>query len=422
MPLQKRPNDLFISYGHADQHRINPIVDWLKRYVGLSVWYDAISGDASKRTTTLLGNAIQASRGAIFFLSSAWINSAWCGDEHEVALTERRADDNFLLLAVRLDNCEIPPWFKIANVLDFHEFQPQSCADLLRSLSPNPVSRFDSIQDVYLGAPWNRQTEIIKKTFQLISSMGWRLVGDSPNHPRFVDSTDRITSIISTSRGVVGLLSFDPSRPPTLTSPWIINELYIALHTKQPYIIFAESDVQIPSELEIGSFKGRAIRISDDNNLSSIKDILLEFDDELSHQPFNNTKTYSFLAASLLGNIKETNDLVSVIEHASNLTCFQGQGFSGLHVQQEIRNRIRQSLFVIADVTDDHRNSLIEAGVAMGAGVPLHLMSKVPENNSLKRRFMFEDIEMNWYQTPAERLAIAYKIASMYRRHVYYFR
>ena len=420
MPLQKRPNDLFVSYGHADRDRVDPIVEWLKRHVRLKVWYDATSGDASKRTTALLSNAIQASRGAIFFLSSGWASSNWCGDEHEFALTERRNDDGFLLLAARLDDCELPSWFKIANVLDFRNVQSRACVDLLRSLSPNPPSRLDANQDVYLAVPWSRQTEATRNAVRSIAAMGWRLVGDSPDHPHFTDSADRIASIIGTSRGVISVLPFDPSKPPSLTSPWILNEAHIALRCQQPYLLLAESEVQVPNDLVLRSFGETVTRISGDNDTSSIQRALLEFDEELSRKPLSDTRTYSFLATSLLADPRETDDLVSVIEHASIMTCMQGQGFTGQHVQRAIIDRIRRAAFVLADVTDDHRNSLIEAGIAMGSGTPLHLMCKVPENGSLKRRFMFEDTEMNWYRNLVERVATAYRIARLYRRRVYY--
>ena len=144
IPIQKRPNDLFVSYGHADRARVDPIVDWLQRSAGLKIWYDAASGDASKRTTSLLANAIQSARGSIFFLSSNWKASTWCEDEHEFALTERRSNDGYLLVAIRIDDLELPPWFRIANVLDFRQLDARAAAGLLRSMVPHSPDRFDN--------------------------------------------------------------------------------------------------------------------------------------------------------------------------------------------------------------------------------------------------------------------------------------
>ena len=50
VPLQKRPNDFFVSYGHADKARVDPIVNWLRHEVGLKIWNDAQSGNAAERT------------------------------------------------------------------------------------------------------------------------------------------------------------------------------------------------------------------------------------------------------------------------------------------------------------------------------------------------------------------------------------
>lgn len=418
VPLQKRPHDLFVSYGHSDLQRVDPIVQWLKQLAGLKVWFDSTSGDASKRTTALLTDAIQSSRGAIFFLSSGWLGSTWCTDEHEVALNERRKDDSFLVLAVRLDDCELPSWFAIANVLDFREFSPRSCAALLKSLSPNRPTRFDAAQDVYLSTPWSRQTDATKKAVRSIAAMGWRLVGDSPDHPDFSDSAARIASIIASSRGLIAVLAFDSSKPPAFTSPYILEEIEIALRQHQPYLLLAESGVEVPDDFVRNSFGQTVTLIS--NEMADLPQVLNDFDEELSRKPFTDTRTYSFLATSLLEDPTATDDLVSVMEQASNMSCLQGQGFTGQQVQKAITDRIGRAAFVLADVSENHRNSLIEAGIAMGAKTPLYLMCRIPDDGSRHRRFMFESMEMNWYRNAVERLGITHRIASLYKRRIYY--
>jgi hypothetical protein len=110
--------------------------------------------------------------------------------------------------------------------------------------------------------------------------------------------------------------------------------------------------------------------------------------------------------------------LTSAVEHASKIKCIRGEGLSGQHVQKAIVDRIQRAAFCIADVSNDSKNSLIEAGVALGAGTPLHLFSQPPADGSWKRRFMFEDIEMNWYRNSIERIGSAYRIARMYRRRI----
>jgi hypothetical protein len=417
LPLQKRPNDLFVSYSHQDRALVDPVVEWLGKSAGLKVWYDAASGDAAQRTTELLANAIQASRGSLFVLSSNWTSTTWCKDEHEFSLTERRAQDAFLVVAIQVSDMEIPPWFRVANVIDCRRFDEESAAAVLRSLVPNPPVRYDNDQDIYFAGPWSRPSESVKPVLSSLLGMGWRLVGDSPDNPSFKDSATRIRSIISTARGLVGLLAFDASHAPNNTSPYIIEEARIALGLGKPYLLLVEDKVVVPEDLAASAFAGGPIFISHDGD--SLQRVLFDFDEELGRRPHSDTRAYSFLATSLRDEEPQVNRLVDILQRASNMASVRGIGLTGQHVQSEIIERIRNACFVIADVTDDHRNALIEAGVALGAGTPLHLLSRPPADGSLKRRFMFEDKEMNWYETPLQRMGSVYRIGKVYRRRVF---
>ena len=418
IPFQKRTCDLFVSYGHADGQLIDPIVAWLRRAAGLEIWYDATSGDASQRSSELLAGAIRKAKGCLFFLSPNWQDSSWCKDEHEFALTEKRSNDSFALLAVRIVDMDIPSWFQTANVLDFREFNARSAAQLLRSIAPERASRLDNQQDVYFAGPWSRPSKVATSALRVVAEMGWRLVGDSPDNPHFTDSEGRITSIIDTCRGLVAVLPFDESCPPSYTRQYIVDEVVIARNRRRPFLLLAEEKVEVPPELGAASFGGTALRLSADGTNAPVRDWLDRFDEELSHRPHSDRHAYSFLATSLLGDPGEIEDLVAVIERATNIPCILGHRLKGQHVQQAIVDRIRGAAFCISDVTNDSKNSLIEAGIALGAETPLHLLSQPPSDGSLKTRFMFQDIEMNWYRNPIERLGAAYRIARPYRRRV----
>ena len=76
------------------------------------------------------------------------------------------------------------------------------------------------------------------------------------------------------------------------------------------------------------------------------------------------------------------------------MRCVRGDRLSADNVQAAILDRIRRAAVVIADVSDDHRNTLIEAGAAMGSGTRLKLMCREPPSGEpLKKRFMFEGQE-----------------------------
>jgi hypothetical protein len=101
------------------------------------------------------------------------------------------------------------------------------------------------------------------------------------------------------------------------------------------------------------------------------------------------------------------------------MRCVRGERLSADNVQRAIVELIRKAAVVIADVTDDHRNTLIEAGIAMGSGTPLRLLCREPSTGLPKKAFMFEGQEYNWYRTPEQRLALCYYFARQHRRKVY---
>jgi hypothetical protein len=199
----------------------------------------------------------------------------------------------------------------------------------------------------------------------------------------------------------------------------VLEEVQIAQDLGQPYLLLAEPGVVAPDDLAAAAHGGSVLTLSGDRRDQELSSALQAFDDAISHARLSNAGTYSFLAASLLGDEAEMDALVSVLETVTNMTCVRGRDLTGQHAQDNIVAQIRGAAFVIADITDDNRNSLIEAGIARGAGVPLHLMCQLPPDGNRKTRFMLQDMEIHWYTEPLERLGAAYKIARRYRRQVY---
>ena len=114
--LQKRKDDFFVSYGHADVTRVAPLVDLLKRTCGLwsgSTALTAILVRVHEAPVRRIGNA----RGALFCVSQAWKRSSWCESEFEVALTQQREFDGFEIVGIQLDDVDPPDWFKVAEIM-----------------------------------------------------------------------------------------------------------------------------------------------------------------------------------------------------------------------------------------------------------------------------------------------------------------
>jgi TIR domain len=422
--LQKRQCDFFISYGHADAELLTSLVDWLSRTCGVRLWFDGTDGNAAARSSELISAGIGNSRGVIFVLSDSWKQSTWCKGEFELALSEQRADDSFEVVTLRVDDADPPPWFKSAQIIDFRDAATAHAhAYLLRSLNSRTPHRLDNTEDIYLASPWSRPSVTAKKALAQIGATGWRLVGDSPDaaHQRL----DRIARIVRTTRGVVAILPFYSGDTAHHTSPYILEEVGVALSLDKPLLLLAEPGVSVPEDIARRSFSGTATVLgSTGEAATAVAQVLEDFDDELRHQPHAETGSYIFYAGSLL-DAATNDDIGSVIESASNMRCVRGDWVSGHGetAQQAIINLIRQAAMVIADVTDDNRNTLIETGIAMGSGVPLRLMSRTgPDGVLTKRRFMYEGQHYQWYRSDEERLGLSYRFAHEVRRQIYVLR
>ncbi|MEJ8848457.1 toll/interleukin-1 receptor domain-containing protein [Variovorax rhizosphaerae] len=417
--LQKRADDFFVSYGHDDVARVVPLVDLLKRVCGLRVWFDAAEGNAARRSTELLAGAIGNARGALICLSEAWTRSTWCRNEYEVACNEQRGQVGFELVCVRLDDVESPGWLNTAEIVDLRNGGARAFARLLRSLASDVPLRFDNTWDVYLSAPWSRPSELARETFKVIhDSTAWRLVGDAPNLAHMGER--RIEAIQRTTLGVVALMPHDAAQE-CGTSPYILQEARLALNLELPLLLLAEPGVATPDDLRLGAFRRADFPLAAGAaGSAALKGMLGEFAEALDRAPRNDSRAYIFLATSLRGDPADSDDLATVIERASNMRCIRGERLTGDNVQQAIIDRIQRAAVVIADVSDDNRNTLIETGIAMGSGTRLKLMCREPAPGTpLKKRFMFEGHELFWYRTDEERLGLAYYFARQFRRHIY---
>ena len=417
--LQKRSNDLFVSYGGSDLERVRQLVDLLKHKCVLSVWFDGLEGNAAVRSSELIAGAIGNSRGALFCLSEAWIESTWCRIEHEASRREQREQRGFEIICLRLDDVKPPNWFNVAEIVDMREISPAAIARLLRSLSSDVPHRFDNAYDTYLAAPWSRPSRLVKETFDVLRLTGWRLVGDTQNLKHLRE--ERIESIQRTTRGVVAIMPHDPSQPSGATSPYILQEAQLAVKIGKPLLLLAEPHVVLPENLVRAAFRTTSFTLeSGEQGHKKLKTLLDDFDDTLQHVPHTNAGAFVFFAASLQGDPSEADDIATVIERASNMRCIRGERLSGVNAQSAIIELIRHAAVVIADVSDDHRNTLIEAGIAMGSGTMLKLLCRHPLPGSpLKKRFMFEGQEIHWYCTPEQRLGLCYYFARQFRRQVY---
>jgi hypothetical protein len=246
-------------------------------------------------------------------------------------------------------------------------------------------------------------------------------VGDPPEASQ--QGAERIDGVLRTTRGAIAILGLDPARRPACASPFILEEAELAVQAGCPVLLLAEAGVSVPEPLAAAAFGGAPVVLSATSERDpDLQSVLQSFDDELSGVAHDDSDAYVFLAGSLRYDQTQSDELVAVMERASNMPCVRGERLVGDNVQAAIIDRVRRAAVVIADVTDDPRNTLIEAGVAMGSGTTLKLIVHAPDGVIPKKRFMFEGHEVFGYASPEERLGLCYWIARQFRRRVYVLR
>lgn len=389
---------------------------------GLNIGFDAIDGNAAVRSSEFLAGEIGSARGVLFGLSDAWNRSTWCKNEYEVSLSEQRMCDGFEIVGIRLDDVEPPRWFSVAEIIDMRQPNIQSVSRLLGSLGSDLPHRFDNAGDVYLAAPWSRPSSLTRIAFEALREIGWRLVGDTPTFKHLGER--RIAAIQRTTRGVVAILPHEPAEANGQTSKYILEEARLALTVGKPLLLLAEPGVEPATDILKGAFRAAAVPLgSTAAQREELLAALQDFDEHLQRTPHDDTGAFIFLAASLRGDLAEMDGLTAVIERSSNMRCVRGERLSGDNVQTAIVDLIRRAAVVIAEVSDDHRNTLIEAGIAIGSGTRLKLMCREPRDGTpVKKRFMFEGQEFFWYKTPEERVGLCYYFARQFRRRIYVLR
>jgi hypothetical protein len=417
LPYNKRPNDVFVSYSHTDGEFVETLVRWLRDVASLRVWWDASQLVAGDRLAAALPTGLASARAALFCVSRSWKESTWCEDEYNAALQERRADRRYRVIALRLDDCQVPTFLSNARYLEMRALEPEAAAALLDALVPEPAPWSHGERDVYLSRSWHAtdMETADRVCVSLARDHGFRLIGDSPDYSAF-DGEYRVKRIIESCGALVAVLPFRDDAANGFTSKWIVQEVQVARDLGRPYLLFVANGIKLDDALTAAAIGKQAFPLPQSADDAKLTEALTLFEDEYRPSP---RIAYSFFATSLRGETREMDRVVALVEQVTSMQCLLGQRLQGQHAQQEIVERIRYAQFVLADITANHLNSLIEAGIARGAGTRLHLICRIPESGDLRTRFMFRDLEVNWYSNPVERIGAAHRIARMYRRRVF---
>jgi hypothetical protein len=315
-----------------------------------------------------------------------------------------------------MDGAPAPACLSSATCVDMRRLDADSALGLLDALVPVKSAWARGNRDVYLSRSWRgdgmEAGDMICAA--LISQHGFRLIGDSPDYAAF-DADSRVKRIIESCGALVGVLPFRDDPENGFTSKFIVKEIEIARRLGLPYILFSPSRVSVSDDILANAFGRRLFPMPYSGDDPDFINLLNDFDEQFrpSRRP-----AFSYFASSLLKNADDLRRSVAILEQVTSMPCLVGRRVQGQHVQEEIVRLIREAEFVLADVSPDNLNTLIEAGVARGAGARLHLISRPAQTGELRTRFMLRDLEVNWYRDPLELVGVVYRLARRYRRQV----
>lgn len=413
LPIRKRPYKFFVSYSHRDYDSVAALVHWLDGVAGLKVWWDDRRLLAGSMIPSTLPNAIKQSQAAIFVISQESARSGWVREEYGTALLQRTKYNDYRIIVVKLDDTPVPDFLQTTKWVNVpgNEFNVRTALELLSALYPgNAENPPRGSRDIYISRSWrDSEAAIADAACRHFSKAGFRLIGDSEDRKVF-DPNNRVRSIMSGCGAVVALV---PDRGNGETSPFILTEIKLAAQIGLPYLLICDEKVLLDPQLIDTALERKAFSLTEfvanDRVATDSVDVLWEN----YRQPA--LPHYIFYGASLRQENGISEHVCNVIETVSGLECIMGQNLYGQHAQREIISRIKNALFMLADISADNKNTLIEAGVARGAETPLFLLES---GDPRPTRFMFRDLEVNFYKDSVDLLGIVHRLVYPYRRRI----
>ncbi|HKO56382.1 MAG TPA: toll/interleukin-1 receptor domain-containing protein [Thermoanaerobaculia bacterium] len=408
-PLNARRYQLFVSYAHEDRVFVASLVQRLTA-AGLYVWWDERRLPASASIAFELPDAIGNATAALFVISKASARSGWVKEEFSAAVDQRTRYANYRIQTVRLDETEPPALLRTTRWIEAPGAALTSdiLLDLLLGLYGPDEGPVGSAWDLYVSRSWKpKEAATADAVCRHAAAAGYRLIGDAPDQKEFDEK--RIGALIASCGA---MLAIAPNRGGA-TSPYIEEEAALAGTLGVPCVIVAEDGVKL-SQRTVAAAGTERVMSASALAESGGKELLIGLIQDAHRPPL---KPHYVFYASSLTKTAETNERVRrLVERVTGIECVMGANMAEQHAQLAIIQSIAGALFMLADISDDNRNTLIEAGIARGAGTRLYLFAA--GSPPQQTRFMFRDMEVRFYADEPDLLAAVHRVARPYRRRV----
>lgn len=412
LPMNRRKFHSFISSVNTNGDLVEQIKHWLTDKAGISLLYDAPQFRSEDSAEDKLENALGLCQSMLIPISQQSIDSGWAKREFELGIKHQAVTEGlFRVIPVRVEECVVPDFLRLFPYVDITEngFDMAAAAKLLLGIYSNGIASGEGkSHDVFIIRPWvGDEYRLVNVVCKTVKRVGFRLIGNSTDQPSNIDFIKKLASGCGAAVAVI------PNGINDKAAKKIVNELEVLCSLGLPLVVVSEDLVKIPSHVVNHALDILRLDASSTNIEEQIYAIVLRLQEEwvnpLEYQ-------YIFYGTDLKDVHKVRNRLLQkVVRQISTMPCLMGEDIQRGQIQNEIVNLIIHAQMMIADTSKENLNTCIEAGVAIGANVPLNLLSG---DDRHKPPFMFRDRQIWHYQDDLDLLGIIHKLVLPYRRHI----
>lgn len=145
---------LFISYSHADKHRVDLIAGHLLRKRA-TVWLDRWELRAGDSIINKVQEAVEGSSALLIMLSKASVESEWCKKELTSGLLRELNEKRVVTIPVLLEDCKIPLFLQDKLYADFRTDFDAGMYSLLESVAQYSTADQGRIEEARGNLDWS---------------------------------------------------------------------------------------------------------------------------------------------------------------------------------------------------------------------------------------------------------------------------
>ena len=416
LPLSRRDFDIFLSHAHKDVAFVSELERWLSEKAGFKVWYDARELSGGSLIATGLQHAIERCRGILLVASEEALSRGWVNAEYNCAMDERANNDGFRVVALRVANSNVAALMKGTSWIDLAT--PRLDAPTALGIMgayypgeklPNPATA----RDIYISASWREADNASARAVcRMLADLGFRLIGDAKDQHGF--GADRVDRIIGSCGAFASIVPFRTEQRAKATddSPYkyFFREMDYAAKIDLPRVVIADPRVGREQGLDEAWIRMETNATKCPVEVeSALKDLWEQWQSPPEPQ-------FIFLAMDLDSSAARAGGPIRhVIERITGMPTIMGNEIHEAQIQFAIRDKIRRSFIVLADITDDNLNTCIEAGMGLALERNVEIIAR---GKPRRPPFMLRDLQLSTYEDEVELLGLVHKIARRYRRRI----